>query len=323
MDSGEVDESMRRAFITPIYKGGDRALAVNYRPVALSTHLTKTMERVIRGPIVEFLEATNQLDQSQHGARSGRSTLTQLLVHYNTVLRMIESENKCELIYLDFAKAFNKVDHSILITKLAKMGIKGPLGKWIGKFLLLRTQAVCVGFFTSEWLHVVSGVPQGTVLGPLLFLCYIADLGVDLGPDSKALLKYVDDTKVVKETSSMDDIEALQDDLETLYKWQASNNMEWNSTKFQSLRMGYNHTLRNESLLFTPEFADPIPELEVVKDLGVYMARDGTFSYQRSVTNKKAHQKAGWCLRTFKSRDLSTLKTLWSSLIRPHHAYCS
>jgi hypothetical protein len=323
MEDGEVDESMRRAFISPIYKGGDRALAVNYRPVALSTHLTKTMERVMRGPIVDFLDSTCQLDQSQHGARAGRSTLTQLLVHYDTVLKMIESGSNCELVYLDFSKAFDKVDHSILLSKLAKMGITGKVGKWIGNFLHLRTQAVKIGSSISDWLHVISGVPQGTVLGPLLFLCFIADLGANLGPGSALLLKYVDDTKVVKEVTSMEDIKAFQVDLEALYDWQVSNNMEWNGDKFQSLRMGYNHTLRNESLLFTPNFSDPIPEMEVVKDLGVYMERDGTFGHQRSKANAKAHQKAGWCLRTFKSRDLATLKTLWSSLIRPHQDYCS
>jgi ribonuclease P/MRP protein subunit RPP40 len=281
------------------------------------------MERVIRGPIVDFLESTSQLDQSQHGARSGRSTLTQLLVHYDAVLKMIETGNNCELVYLDFAKAFNKVDHGILLTKLAGMGIRGSLGRWIGKFLHLRSQSVRVGSSISSWLHVVSGVPQGTVLGPLLFLCFIADLGADLGPGSSLLLKYVDDTKAVKEISSLDDVEDMQEDLEALYQWQITNNMEWNSSKFQSLRMGTNHCLRNESLLFTPNFTDPIPEKDVVKDLGVLMDRGGTFGPQRASANAKAHQKAGWCLRTFRSRDLGTLKTLWSSLIRPHQDYCS
>jgi hypothetical protein len=323
MEEGVVDESMRRAFISPIYKGGDRALAVNYRPVALSTHLCKTMERVMRGPIVDFLDSSGQLDQSQHGARAGRSTLTQLLVHYDMVLKMIESGSNCELVYLDFSKAFDKVDHSILLQKLAKMGIKGKVGRWIGSFLHRRMQAVRVGSTLSDWLHVISGVPQGTVLGPLLFLCFIADLGDNLGPGSAVLLKYVDDTKVVKEVNSMEDMEALQVDLEALYDWQVTNNMEWNGDKFQSLRMGHNQTLRNESLLFTPNYTDPIPEKDVVKDLGVFMERDGTFGQQRFKANAKAHQKAGWVLRTFKSQDLATLKTLWSSLIRPHQDYCS
>jgi ribonuclease P/MRP protein subunit RPP40 len=217
---------------------------------------------------------------------------------------MIESGSNCELVYLDFSKAFDKVDHSILLSKLAKMGITGKVGKWIGNFLHLRTQAVKIGSSISDWLHVISGVPQGTVLGPLLFLCFIADLGANLGPGSALILKYVDDTKVVKEVSSMKDIEALQEDLNMVYDWQVSNNMEWNGDKFQSLRIGHNITLRSKSMLFTPNYSDPIPEKEVVKDLGVLMERDGTFGLQRSIANAKAHQKAGWCLRTFKSSDV-------------------
>jgi hypothetical protein len=323
MDTSQVDNSMRRAFITPIWKGGDRSLPVNYRPVALSTHLSKTMERCLRAPIVEFLEATGQIDQSQHGARAGRSTLSQLLIHYDAVLKLIENGNNCEQIYLDFSKAFDKVDHSLLISKLAAMGIRGNLGVWLGKFLLNRSQAVRVGRKISSWSHVISGVPQGTVLGPLFFLCFIADLGGDLAVGSSMILKYVDDTKLIKGVSSAEDIEAMQEDLESLYQWQQSNNMEWNSSKFQSLRMGNNRVLREESLLFTPDCGDPIEEMEHVKDLGVLMDRLGTFGPQRAKANAKAKQKAGWILRTFRSRDLLTMRTLWNSLVRPHQDYCS
>jgi hypothetical protein len=323
MNTGLVDNSMRMAFITPIWKGGDRSLTINYRPVSLSSHMSKTMERVMRTPIVEHLEATGQIDQSQHGARAGRSTLSQLLVHYDAVLKLIEEGGNCEQLYLDFSKAFDKVDHSLLIRKLAAMGIRGKLGTWLGRFLLKRTQAVRVGSRISSWTQVTSGVPQGTVLGPLFFLCFIADLGGDLAMGSSMILKFVDDTKLIKGVSSPDDIEALQDDLEKLYQWQEANNMEWNGSKFQALRMGSDRTLREESMLFTPNHDDPIEELDVVKDLGVLMDSLGTFGPQRAKANAKAKQKAGWILRTFRSRDLPTMRTLWNTLVRPHQDYCS
>jgi ribonuclease P/MRP protein subunit RPP40 len=281
------------------------------------------MERAMRTPIVDHLEATGQIDQSQHGARAGRSTLSQLLIHYDAVLKLIENGRNCEQLYLDFSKAFDKVDHSLLIKKLAAMGIRGNLGIWLGKFLLGRTQAVRVGSKISSWTSVISGVPQGTVLGPLFFLCFIADLGGDLAMGSSLILKFVDDTKLIKGVATPEDIEALQDDLENLYQWQQANNMEWNGGKFQALRMGYNQTLREEALLFTPNHDDPIEEFEVVKDLGVLMDRLGTFGPQRSKANAKAKQKAGWILRTFKSRDLFTMRTLWNTLVRPHQDYCS
>jgi hypothetical protein len=323
LETGSVDKSMRSAFISPIWKGGDRSLTANYRPVSLSSHLSKTMERAMRNPIVDHLEASGHIDQSQHGARAGRSTLSQLLIHYDTVLKMIENGSNCDQLYLDLFKAFDKVDHSLLIKKLSAMGIKGKLGIWLGKFLLNRTQAVRVGSRISTWTNVDSGVPQGTVLGPLFFLCFIADLGGDLDFDSSMVLKFVDDTKLIKGVSTPEDVEALQVDLEKLYQWQIINNMEWNGSKFQSLRMGYDQSLRDESLLFTPNYEDPIEEMEVVKDLGVLMDRLGTFGPQRAKANAKAKQKAGWLLRTFKSRDLFTMRTLWNTLVRPHQDYCS
>jgi ribonuclease P/MRP protein subunit RPP40 len=180
-----------------------------------------------------------------------------------------------------------------------------------------------VGRAKSAWAPVQSGVPQGSVLGPLLFLIFIADLGSDLGPGGSALLKYVDDTKLVREVSNSEEVEALQSDLEQLYKWQASNNMEWNATKFQVLRMGSNLPLKEITMLFTPDFGNPIEETPVVKDLGVQMDQWGSFKVQRAKANKKTLQKAGWVLRVFKSRDMGFLRTLWKSLVRPHQDYAS
>jgi ribonuclease P/MRP protein subunit RPP40 len=323
LNTSNVDSSMRSAFITPIWKGGDRSLTINYRPVSLSSHLSKTMERAMRPQIVDHLEANGKIDQAQHGARSGRSTLSQLLIHYDRVLKLIENGSNCDQLYLDLSKAFDKVDHSLLIKKLAAMGIRGKLGTWLGLFLMGRTQAVRVGSKISSWSSVISGVPQGTVLGPLFFLCFITDLGGDLDLVSTMILKFVDDTKLIKGVSSPEDIEDLQEDLEKLYKWQSENNMEWNGSKFQALRMGYDKTLREETMLFTPDHEDPIEEMEVVKDLGVLMDRLGNFGPQRAKANAKAKQKAGWILRTFRSRDLTTMRTLWNSLVRPHQDYCS
>ncbi len=196
--------------------------------------------------------------------------------------------------------------------KLEALGFTGTLGRWLGNFLSNRLQAVRVGAEASSWAPVVSGIPQGSVLGPLFFLVFIADLGVDLAPGSTSkVLKYVDDTKVIWWVKSPRDVEALQEDLNLLYSWQARNNMEWNAGKFLGLRMGAIPSIWEDTLLFTPNFSEPIPSTEEAKDLGIIMDDKANFGPQRAKASAKAKAKASWVLWTFMSRGLAPMRTLW------------
>ncbi len=296
---------------------------MSYRPVALTSHLSKVLEHLIRGPLVDHLESQGHLDSAQHGARAGCSTLSQLLIQHDAILQMLEDGGNCDVIYLDFSKAFDKVDHGLLLLKLRRMGVVASLGRWIGNFLLEHLQAVRVGAGTSTWAKVLSGIPQGSVLGPLLFLVFISDLGGSLGPEDALVLKYIDDTKLLKKVESMGDVEALQGNLDTLYQWQADNNMAWNGSKFQALRLGGKPHLREDSLLFTPGHEDPIMEVEVTKDLSILLDSSLSFRDQRASAVAKAKQKAGWVLRMFRTREPYALRTLWKALIQPHLDYAS
>lgn len=152
----------------------------------------------------------------------------------------------------------------------------------------------------SKESQVVSGVPQGTVLGPLLFLIYIADIGENV--ESK-LKVYVDDTKAKKSVKELNDVELLQNDLNKMYTWALENNMQFNGTKFQLMRFGDNEDLKENTIYFTEDMKEVIERFEKVKDLGVIINENASFKDQLEHAVKKARKKMGWILRTFHCRN--------------------
>ena len=176
MDQGRIPQILKTAHIIPIHKGGSRGIAKNYRPIALTSHLIKIFEKVVRKKIVDYMELHGLFNSSQHGFRMGRSCLSQLIAHYDRILELLENGGNVDVIYIDFAKAFDKVDFGITLKKLSDLGIKGHIGTWIFNFLTKRTQIVLVNNGRSQLSEVLSGVPQGSVLGPLLFLILLGDI---------------------------------------------------------------------------------------------------------------------------------------------------
>ena len=260
------------------------------------------------------------MDDSQHGSRAGRSTLSQLLEHQDEILKELEEGNNVDAVYLDFSKAFDKCDHGILLHKIKKLGIKGKLGKWLQNFLNGRKQAVIVDRIRSEWSKIVSGIPQGSVLGPILFLIYISDIGEDLS--AKALV-YVDDTKIKQRVNNEEDVENLQKELEKLDEWATENNMKFNGKKFQVVRYGRNEELKNNTEYFSGAYEEIIERFETIRDLGVQLSDDASFNEQIEKVCKKARQKSGWIFRTFYCRRPDFLKQMFKSLVQPHIDYCS
>ena len=149
----------------------------------------------------------------------------------------MEKSNNVDVIYLNFAKAFDNVNHSILLNKLKKIGMNGKIGVWIHNFLLNRQQCVAVNGTTSSEAQVRSGIPQGSVLGPLLFLIHISDINYEI-PDSTVSC-FAEDTRILLGIKDDEDTQMLQNDLHKLYKWADTNNrMMFNANKFELLRYG-------------------------------------------------------------------------------------
>ena len=238
--------------------------------------------------------------------------MSQLLNHFDSVLTELEEGKDVDVIYIDFSKAFDKVDHIILMSKLKAVGLNGKLLAWIESFLTKRKQIVVVDGETSKAAETISGVPQGSVLGPLLFIIMISD--IDEHMEHSTLSSFADDTRLKKAIQNLLDTFKLQADLNRIYKWAMDNNMMLNGKKFEHIHYGKHIT----STGYFTEHSKIIEEKSTVKDLGVLLTDDAKFKKHINSMIKKATELVGWVLRTFKSRNKDAMTTLWKSLISHH-----
>ena len=324
MDTGVIPAELLLVLISPIHKGGSKSVPKNYRPVALTSHLIKVFERVLRRALVKHIDDNNILPSGQHGSRALRSTLTQLLSHWDTILDGLEQGNGVDCIYLDFSKAFDKVETGVLLHKLRDAKILGKTGKWLASFLdsRKRQQAVAVDGEISDLSPVVSGVPQGTVLGPILFLLHIADIASNVSAGTTTT-SYVDDTRVQRSIIDIDqDCRGLQEDLATIYSWADRVNMTFNSEKFECVRYWPGNVDVPDYQYLAPDLT-PIEQKEHLRDLGVEISRDLRFDQHIGNVVTSASRMVGWAMRTFSRRSKTTMMSIWKCLIQPKLDYCS
>ena len=230
-----------------------------------------------------------------------------------------------DVIYTDFSKAFDKCETNVLLHTLKQCGVMGRVGLWLSAFLdpSSRMQSVGVDGRISPLVHVLSGVPQGTVLGPILFLVHIRGISQDLSQGTSAS-SFADDTRVMRGVSLVEDCKQLQSDLQSIYEWADNINMVFNGTKFERIRY-----CAKKDLEVAPSFnylgpdSANIEQKDNLRDLGVLLDSDLSFTLQIEKVVSSASQMVGWGMRTFRGRSSYLLLTMFKSLVQPHLDYCS
>ncbi len=314
IDTGEVPEDWKTADIAPIFKKGDRAEPANYRPVSLTSVICKLLEHIIHSHIMKFFELNNILSDNQHGFRAKRSTETQLILTIDDLAKALDSKKSVDVVVLDFTKAFDKVPHRRLMHKLYHLGIRGSLHTWICNFLSGRQQRVVIDGESSSPASVTSGVPQGTVLGPLLFLIYINDLPDKL---TSQVRLFADDCLVYQPITSDEDVASLQNDLHHLESWQNDWLMHFNPSKCCTISFA-NRNPPKRQYKFCGE---KLSSEESHPYLGIELHNSLNWNKQTQISSNKARKVLGVIRRNMWSCPEKVKSTAYLSLVRPHLEY--
>lgn len=303
----------KEANVTPIFKKGSKRSPCNYRPISLTSIVGKLMESIITDKITLYLEENKLIGNTQHGFRHHRSCLTNLLLFFNSMIEIYDEKSPLDIIYLDFQKAFDKVPHRRLISKLHSLGIRGNIKNWIKNWLHERKQRVVLNGSFSEWDDVTSGVPQGSVLGPVLFIIYINDLDTNI---VSHISKFADDTKVGSKAVTPADFEQIQNDLKKIEDWSTKWQMQFNVDKCKVMHVGHNNP--NHDYFMSGKKLITVKE---EKDLGVIITDDFKTGKQCNEAAKKANKMLGLIKRTITYKTRYNIMKLFNAFVRPHLEY--
>ena len=312
--NGVVPLEWREAGVVPLFKKGKKSEPENYRPVSLTSLICKIIESILKDSILDHLDKFSLINDSQHGFSKGRSCLTNLLVFMEEITHSLDEGNSVDVIYLDFAKAFDKVPYRRLFSKLRSHGIGGKVTQWIEAWLTNRKQKVGLNKKYSDWSSVVSGVPQGSVLGPLLFLIYINDL--DVGIISK-LGKFADDTKVARGVSNDREVDILREDLCNIFQWSVDWQMLFNLDKCTVMHLGSKNPQREYKM-----GNNILKKSKQERDLGVIIDSSGKSTEQCIMAVKKANTVLGMIKRNIVYKSKDVIVRLYKALVRPKLEYC-
>lgn len=317
LSDGIFPMKWKEANIIPIHKKASKSKIENYRPISILNTFSKIFEKIVYDQIYDTI--INGVSQTQHGFLRGRSTLGNLAEFTQFVLENMEGGGQVDVVYTDFEKAFDRVDHIILLAKLDQLGIHGDLLRWVKSYLTKRAQAVVVGGFRSDLVDIPSGIPQGSHLGPLFYNAYIYDI-YKCFTSCKHLL-YADDKKIFCKINNIQDSVNLQNTLNRLSEYYSYNKIIVNVPKCQQISF----TRKPKPLNFTYTFNNiPIVKVNVIRDLGVLLDSKLTMSEHVDYITDKAYKNLGFVIRTCKPFfDVSCIKTVYYAYVRSVLEYAS
>ena len=326
-NSGSLPRDWKVANVVPVHKKGSKDNVENYRPISLTSLVMKTFERVLKKELLA--RTAHLLDERQHGFLSHKSCTTNMVGFLDKVVLSINDLQtfSTDVVYFDFSKAFDSVNHDLILTKLKSMyGIDGRLLKFVQNYLQGREQSVVIDNCVSTSKPVLSGVPQGSILGPILFVLFINDLPSGLSQGTELAL-YADDTKIWRSIASQSDHQILQSDINYLNNWAVSNKMQFHPLKCKVVSI---HS--SPSPLAALPFVNfhyhlgevPLEYTESEKDLGVLINCKLNFTDQQENLLLKANQQLGLVRRTCNFvMDVRRRRVLYLTLVRSQFEHCS
>ena len=320
LTQGFFPDCMKVANVVPIYKSKDHNSIANYRPVSILPLFSKILERLMYNRLMTFISKHKILYQYQFGFRQGHSTTMAVTVVLDKIISAIDEGNIAIGVFLDFQKAFDTVNHNILVDKLEKYGVRGIALDWIKDYLQRRKQYVTFGHMHSDYLDIKCGVPQGSILGPLLFLLYINDL-VDVSTVLTPII-FADDTNVFIKGTSVDTLmNTMNTELNKIYQWLNTNKLSLNISKTHYIIFkSKNRVIQTEKAICINGIM--VDRVETTKFVGLHL--DSSFKWLTHINNVKNKISKGMGI-IYKARKLlnkPSLVTLYYSFIYPHLMYC-
>ena len=321
---GTVPDDWRQANVAPVFKKGEKYNAANYRPVSLTSICCKTLEHIIVSNINKHLAFESILVDCQHGFRSQRSCETQLVQFYHDLVSNLDAaqnsdQKQTDVIIMDFAKAFDKVPHRRLLYKLEYYGIRGSTHKWISSWLSERSQKVVLDGQASDPVPVLSGVPQGSVLGPVLFLIFINDLPENI---RSSVRLFADDCVLYRNIKSPIDCQILQDDLNSLAQWETDWQMKLNIAKCHSMRVT-RHLPENQIQFEYSLHQQRLEQVQSAKYLGITITDNLDWGQHVSEISCKATKTMGFLRRNLALAPRHTKEVAYKTLVRPQLEYAA